>query len=231
MNVLMSKKWAGAERLPRDTGFIVCPNHVTEIDPLVISHFLYNHKVMPHFMAKASLFKIPVVGGILRTIRQVPVDRASGGAARSLEAAREAIRDGGGIIVYPEGTLTRDPDMWPMKGHTGAARLALQTGAPVVPIAHWGAQEVFPRYAKRLYLFPRRTSRVLVGDPVDLSDFRGGPMTKSSLEAATARIMDALTGLVAELRGETPPAERWDPAARNQKSTGRDFETGTGDTQ
>ncbi|WP_458115202.1 lysophospholipid acyltransferase family protein [Arthrobacter sp. D2-10] len=231
MNAMMAKEWKGAENLPRDTGFIVCPNHVTEIDPIVIGHFLYNNKVLPHFLAKASLFRIPVVGAVLRTTLQVPVERTTAGANHSLEVAREAIEGGGGIIIYPEGTLTRDPDMWPMKGRTGAARLALQTGAPVVPIAHWGAQEVFPRYAKRLYLFPRKTSRVLVGKPVDLSDLQGGPVTRTTLEAATSRIMDALTALVADLRGETPPAERWDPAARNQKTTGRNFGSSTGEVQ
>ncbi len=225
MNALMAKKWSGAENLPRDTGFIVCPNHVTEIDPVVIGHFLYNNKVMPHFLAKASLFKVPVFGAALRASLQVPVERTTAGANRSLEVAREAIESGGGIIIYPEGTLTRDPEMWPMKGRTGAARLALQTGAPVVPIAHWGAQEVFPRYAKRLYLFPRKTSRVLVGKPVDLSDFQGGPITRTTLEAATERIMTSLTELVGELRGETPPAQRWDPTAKKQKRTGRNFES------
>lgn len=221
MNALMSKEWKGAENLPRNTGFIACPNHVTEIDPIVVGHFLYNNKVLPHFLAKASLFSIPVLGAALRASQQVPVERTTAGANRSLEVARKAIEGGGGIVIYPEGTLTRDPDMWPMKGRTGAARLALQTGAPVVPIAHWGAHEVFPRYAKRLYLFPRKTSRVLVGKPVDLSEFRNGPITRSTLEAATNRIMDALTDLVAELRNETPPAERWDPAAGKQDALGR----------
>jgi 1-acyl-sn-glycerol-3-phosphate acyltransferase len=231
MNAMMSKEWKGAENLPRNTGFIVCPNHVTEIDPIVIGHFLYNHKVMPHFLAKASLFKVPVLGAVLRATIQVPVERTTAGANRSLDVAKEAIEGGGGIIIYPEGTLTRDPEMWPMKGRTGAARLALQTGAPVVPIAHWGAHEVFPRYAKRLYLFPRKTSRVLVGKPVDLSEFRDGPITRTTLEAATNRIMDSLTGLVAELRGEAPPAERWDPAAKNQKQMGRNFGSATGEGQ
>lgn len=231
MNAMMAKEWRGAENLPRNTGFIVCPNHVTEIDPIVIGHFLFNHKVMPHFLAKASLFKVPVFGAVLRATLQVPVERTTAGANHSLDVAREAIEGGGGIIIYPEGTLTRDPDMWPMKGHTGAARLALQTGAPVVPIAHWGAQQVFPRYAKRLYLFPRKTSRVLAGKPVDLSDLRDGPITKTTLDTATNRIMDALTAGVAELRGETPPAERWDPAAKNQKQTGRNFGSPAGEAQ
>ncbi|WP_026533020.1 lysophospholipid acyltransferase family protein [Arthrobacter sp. H41] len=223
LNLMMRKEWQGAEKLPRDTGFIVCPNHVTEIDPLVVSHFLFNQRVMPHFLAKASLFKVPVMGSILHTIGQVPVERTTAGANKSLEAARAAIASGGGIIIYPEGTLTRDPALWPMKGHTGAARLALQTKAPVVPMAHWGAQEVFPPYAKRFYLFPRKTSRVLVGEPVDLSEFYGKPITRATLDAATDRILDAITALLAELRQEEPPAQRWDAVARQQKRPGRDL--------
>ena len=225
MNALMAKEWHGQEKLPRGTGMIVCPNHVTEIDPVVVGHFLYNQGIMPHFLAKASLFSVPVIGSILRTIEQVPVERSSAGANRSLEAARKALADGGGIIIYPEGTLTRDPDMWPMKGRTGAARLALQTGAPVVPIAQWGAHEVFPPYAKRFYLVPRKRSRVLVGEPVDLSEFRDAPLTRTTLDAATDRILDAITDLLAELRGEQPHAERWDPAQKQQKPTRRDFGT------
>ncbi len=228
MNLLMAKEYSGQEKLPRDTGMIVCPNHVTEIDPIVIGHFLFNQGIMPHFLAKASLFGIPVIGSMLRTIQQIPVERSSAGANRSLEAARAALADGGGIIIYPEGTLTRDPDMWPMKGRTGAARLALQTGAPVVPVAHWGAHEVFPRYAKRFHLIPRKRSRVLVGEPVDLSEFRGAPLTRSTLDAATERILDAITELLSELRGQEAPAERWDPAAKHQGRIGRNVDAEDG---
>jgi 1-acyl-sn-glycerol-3-phosphate acyltransferase len=99
--------------------------------------------------------------------------------------------------------------------------MALESGIPVVPMAHWGAQEVLPRYATRLYLFPRKTSRVVVGDPVDLSAFEGRPLDRATLTAATNVIMDAITGLLAGLRGEQPPAQRWDPAAHNQSAHGR----------
>lgn len=221
INLLMAKKWERLDRLPNDTGFIVCPNHVTEIDPVVVGHMLYNQGVMPHFLAKASLFKIPVAGAALRAAKQIPVERGSGAAQRSLDVAREVMDEGGGIIIYPEGTLTRDPDLWPMRGHTGAARLALQTGAPVVPVAHWGAQQVLPPYAKRLYLFPRKTVRVLVGEPVDLSAFAGRPLDRQTLAAATERIMAALAALVGQLRGEEPPATRWDPVAHHQTTRGR----------
>ena len=223
MNLLMNKKWEGLEKLPAG-GFIAAPNHCTEIDPLVIGHMLYNQKRMPHFLAKGGLFKVPVVGAVLHATKQIPVERSTAGANRSLNVAKEVVAEGGAIIIYPEGTLTRDPELWPMKGHTGAARMALESGIPVVPMAHWGAHQVFPRYAKRFHMFPRRTSRVIVGDPVDLSAFEGRPLDKATLTAATAVIMDAITGLLATLRSEQPPAERWDPAAHNQSKHGRNIE-------
>jgi 1-acyl-sn-glycerol-3-phosphate acyltransferase len=228
LNAVLSRQWSGQEHLPTDRGFIVCPNHNTEIDPLVVGHYLYSSGHLPHFLAKESLFRIPVVGPLLRAARQIPVERSSAGANRSLLAAREVMEQGGAVILYPEGTLTRDPGLWPMRGRTGAARLALQTGAPVVPVAQWGANGLFPRYAKRFHLFPRKTAKVLAGPPVDLAEFQGLPITKSVLEAATGKIMDSVTALLAELRGEIPPAERWDPAAHQQKATGRDYATGDG---
>ena len=223
-NVFLKKDWEGAGNLPKDSGFIVCPNHVTEVDPVVVGHFLYNQGHPPHFLAKASLFKVPVLGPALKATNQVPVERVAAGAAGSLESAREALAAGRALVIYPEGTLTRDPDLWPMKGRTGAARLALQTGVPVVPVAHWGAQELFPRYAKRPSLFPRKRVRLVVGKPVDLSDLAGLPVTKAVLDDATDRIMAELTDMVAKLRGAQPPAERWDPVAKGQKKVGRSFE-------
>ncbi|WP_427018397.1 lysophospholipid acyltransferase family protein [Pseudarthrobacter sp. P1] len=225
-NLLMGKEWLGLEKLPQGQGFIACPNHCTEIDPIVIGHMLYNQKRMPHFLAKESLFRTPVVGPILRGAQQIPVERSGAGAGRSLIVAQEVLDDGGAVVVYPEGTLTRDPDLWPMKGRTGAARLALVTGAPVIPMAHWGAQEVFPRYAKSVKLFPRKKVRVLVGDPVDLSRFAGRTGDKATLEEMTAVIMADVTKLLAQLRGEEPPATVWDPSAHNQTQHGRNMERG-----
>ena len=225
LNLMMSKTWEGTEKLPAG-GFIAAPNHCTEIDPLVVGHMLYNQKRAPHFLAKASLFKVPGLGPLLTATKQVPVERSTAGANRSLQVAQEIVAEGGAIIIYPEGTLTRDPDLWPMKGHTGAARLALEGGIPVVPIAHWGAHEVFPRYGKTFHLFPRKRSRVVVGDPVDLSAFSGRPLDKATLTEATDVIMDAITTLLAGLRGEQPPAQRWDPAKQQQSKHGRFVERG-----
>lgn len=148
MNVMTGKSWKGFDSLPKG-GYIVCPNHLTEIDPLVVGHAIYSNGRLPRWLAKESLFKVPLLGWFLKKTGQVPVTRSSASAGESLKSAQKVLDAGGVIVIYPEGTLTRDPNLWPMVGRTGAARLALQTGAPVVPMAHWGDQELLPRYSKR----------------------------------------------------------------------------------
>ncbi|GAA1497696.1 lysophospholipid acyltransferase family protein [Paeniglutamicibacter kerguelensis] len=226
MNLMLSRTWKGFEKLPTG-GFILCPNHVTEIDPLVVGHAVYSNKRYPRYLAKESLFKVPVLGFVLRKTGQIPVARTSVGASESLLAARRVLDANGVIIIYAEGTLTRDPDLWPMRGHTGAARLALQTGAPVIPMGHWGAQDLFPRYAKGIKLFPRKRVTVNIGDPVDLDDLRGVPMTRSVLNEATERIMRAIAEDVAEIRGKEAPDVLWDPTEHGQATKGRNFERGS----
>jgi 1-acyl-sn-glycerol-3-phosphate acyltransferase len=113
--------------------------------------------------------------------------------------------------VYPEGTITKDPGEWPMVGKTGAARIALATGRPVLPMAQWGATEVMRPYRQELRLLPRKTMHVSVGEPVDLSDFADRPMDHDTLEEATDRIMDALSAELAKIRGGEPPAHRFVP--------------------
>lgn len=231
MNVLLGKEWHGLDKLPREEGFIVVPNHCTEIDPIVVGHMLYNQNVMPHFLAKDGLFKVPVVGAALKGANQIPVERSGAGAGKSLVAAQQVLDNKGAVVIYPEGTLTRDPELWPMKGRTGAARLALGTGAKVIPVAHWGAQEVFPRYAKGFKIFPRKKVRVVVGDPIDLSAFDGRDPDKATLEEMTEIIMAAITELLEGLRHEKAPAQRWDPTAHQQSTHGRFVERGADSTK
>ncbi|MCU6481847.1 lysophospholipid acyltransferase family protein [Arthrobacter sp. A2-55] len=226
MNLLTGKEWHGLEKLPVGEGFIVVPNHCTEIDPIVVGHMLYNQNLMPHFLAKDGLFRTPVLGAVLRGAHQIPVERSGVGAGKSLEGAERVLGEGGAVVIYPEGTLTRDPGLWPMKGRTGAARLALSTGAKVVPVAHWGAQEVFPRYAKGFKIFPRKKTHVVVGDPVNLDEFMGRTGDKATLEAMTEVIMADITALLEPLRGESAPAQRWDPTAHHQSTHGRFVERG-----
>jgi 1-acyl-sn-glycerol-3-phosphate acyltransferase len=150
----------------------------------------------------------------VRSLCAIPVYRGSSDAARSLHESAQRLKDGGAILFYPEGTCTRDPALWPMVGKTGAARLALESGAPVIPVAHWGAHELLPYGEKRPRLFPRKTFRVSVGPPVDLSKYAGRPPHASVLREATADIIAAITAQLAELRGQRAPETPYDPAGR-----------------
>jgi len=209
------------ERMPRTGAFVLAPNHYSEIDPVVMGAASWKLGRAPRFLAKASLFKNPVVGWFLRTSGQIPVERAGSNGHQALRAAEELVEKGRMVIVYPEGSLTRDPDLWPMRGKTGAVRIALERDIPIVPAAHWGTQAVLPRYSKKPSLFPRKTIDVIIGEPLDLSEYRGKPLDQAMLLKATGELMDAIAGLLAELRGEPAPAERWNPAAHGQKETGR----------
>ncbi|ALU40422.1 acyl-phosphate glycerol 3-phosphate acyltransferase [Kocuria flava] len=214
-------RWSGQEHLPASGGFVVVPNHLTELDPLTVAWALYDNGVLPRFLAKDSLFRVPVVGALLRATGQVPVLRGTADAAAALTAARAVLDAGGTVVVYPEGTLTGDPDGWPMTGRTGAARLALAAGVPVVPVAHWGDQEVLGRDAagrRRVSLVPRKDVRVRFGPPVDLSPWRRespdlarpGSGDRDRLQEATAAIMRAVTAELAVLRGQPAPDRPWD---------------------
>jgi len=117
------------------------------------------------------------------------------------------------LIFYPEGTATRDPDLWPMVPKTGIARLALTTGAPVIPVAQWGTQDILLYGTKKLSVIPRHMVKMLAGPAVDLSAYEGEPLSRDVLRAAATAVMADITGLLARLRGETPPAVPYDPAA------------------
>ncbi|HEV7741102.1 MAG TPA: lysophospholipid acyltransferase family protein [Pseudolysinimonas sp.] len=210
-----------AERIPAQGPFLMVANHYSDFDPLVTAYTLWKHGRVPHYLAKASLFRVPVVGAAFRATDQVPVERAIGGAA-PLAAAKDLIDKGLALVIYPEGTLTREPDMWPMRGKYGAARLALQHGIPVIPAASWGAQRVLPRWSKRISLFPRKEVEVILGEPLDLSPWVGKHESPKALAAATELMMDAITGLLEQLRDEKAPSgPRWDPAAHGQSEFGR----------
>ncbi|WP_233563879.1 lysophospholipid acyltransferase family protein [Cryobacterium tepidiphilum] len=222
MNLAARFEIEDAVKLPRSGAFVLAPNHYTEIDPVVMGVVAWKLGRLPRFLAKASLFDIPVVGALLRSSGQIPVAR--GGSARGkgpVQAAERLAREGGGVIVYPEGSLTRDPNLWPMRGKSGAVRIALEQGIPVIPAAHWGAQQLMGRYSKRISLFPRKTIRVKIGDPVDLSAFEGRPLDSATLAEATAVVMDDITALLEDIRGEKAPEKRWNPADHDQHETGR----------
>ncbi|MFE2540953.1 lysophospholipid acyltransferase family protein [Actinacidiphila glaucinigra] len=221
--MVFRRDWRGRHHIPDTGGFIVVMNHNSYLDPVAYGHFQYSTGRVPRFLAKSSLFTDGLVGAMLRRTGQIPVPRGTKDVAVALKAAVDAVNNGEGVVFYPEGTLTRDPDLWPMAGRTGAARVALRTRCPVVPVAQWGAHRVLPPYRKKPRLFPRTPHQVLAGPPLDLSRFYGRAITPALLAEVTEVIMNAITDLLAELRGEPAPtaahragAKRPMPAGSNQ---------------
>ena len=203
-------RWIDGERLPESGGCVVALNHLSHIDPVTAAHYLYDHGRKPLYLAKAGLFKNRALGAFLRACGQIPVQRGTRDAMSAYAAAVTAVRGGGVVVIYPEATITRDPELWPMRGKSGAARIALETGCPVIPVGQWGAQDILWPYAKRPHLFPRRTVTMQVGEPVDLDGLRGVPITSEIINEATDRIMAAITRQLELIRGEKAPDERYD---------------------
>jgi 1-acyl-sn-glycerol-3-phosphate acyltransferase len=204
MTLLFRHDFAGREELKRNGGCIVAVNHISYVDPFAVALFVHTSGRRPRFMAKHSVFRIPLLGRIVSGAKQIPVFRETADAGKALSAAVTAVANGECVVIYPEATVTKDPDLWPMAAKTGVARLALMTGAPVIPVGQWGAQAALG-LDKRPHLFPRKTLSVHAGPPVDLSEWAGAEPTTEVLRAVTERIMGAVAGIVGELRGEAPP--------------------------
>ncbi|MFE1644884.1 lysophospholipid acyltransferase family protein [Microbacterium sp. P01] len=223
-SILMKIRVRPGDSMPRNGAYVLAPNHYTEIDPIAVAIAIWRLGRPPRFLAKESLFHVPVLGWALRVTGMVPVARTSSSASarKTLDASETLVRHGRGVVVYPEGTLTRDPGMWPMRGKTGAVRLALEADIPLIPMAHWGAQNVMARYGKKVSFWPpRKLVTVAIGAPVDLSDLKGQHAKPAALAEATDRLMSAITLLLEDLRDEKAPAERWNPSAHGQRETGR----------
>ncbi|AKU16348.1 hypothetical protein VV02_11540 [Luteipulveratus mongoliensis] len=221
------RDWGGAEHIPQTGGFVVAANHISNFDHFPLAHYLVDHGRAPHFLAKSSLFKPPGVKQIMSGTGQIPVFRGTHQASEALSAATDAIRGGACVCVYPEGTITREAGYWPMTGKSGAARIALETGCPLVPLAIWGTEKILPPYVGKFVpkVLPRKPVAVRVGPPVSLDDLQGEPITAAVLNQATDRLMDAITVLLEEIRGEQAPAHRFDPRtdtpARSKKTRGK----------
>jgi 1-acyl-sn-glycerol-3-phosphate acyltransferase len=220
LSLIVKKDWRGEEFIPATGAAIVVSNHISYLDPFTLTHFLYNNGRAPRYLGKKGVFDTPIVGWVVRAAGQIPVERESTGASKAFGVAIAALRAGHLIGIYPEGTLTRDENLWPMTGKTGAARLALMTGVPVIPCASWGPQEVIPRYGRKIKLFPRTRVSILAGPPIDLSPWKGRESDPKALEEATNHIMDEMTDLLSQLRGEAPPAVRFDAKHSELPRTG-----------
>lgn len=204
--------WAGQDNVPQSGPVIIVANHISNFDPIVLGQYLIWSGRWPRFLGKSDIWRVPVLGWVARRCGQIPVYRNSERAGESLIHAEEALASGQAVAIYPEGTITADPDGWPMRGRRGAASLALATGAPVLPVVQSGAEQVLggKKISLKRLLGRRKDVHVSAGNVIDLSAFRGVVPTKQVLDEVTELFLDTLTAMRAELTGLEPPVGRYD---------------------
>ena len=198
-------RFSGLENVPAAGPCLVVCNHISYLDPFYTAVFVHRRGRVPRFLAKAGLWEVPVVGRMLVGAQQIPVYRGSVEAADSVRAAERALDEGKLIMIYPEGTITRDPGYWPMQSRTGVARLALARDVAVVPTVHWGTHLVYDHYGRRFRPLPRTVVVVRAGEPVDLSAYRGRPIDGALLREVTDLVMGCVRDLLADVRSEAAP--------------------------
>lgn len=214
MQTMTKQERAGMEYVsasyPPHDGVIIAANHMSWFDPLSIGHALWDAGRPPHFLAKDELFTMPGLSFIMKHTNQIPVYRETDSATDSIRDAIVALEHGETILIYPEGTMTRDEDFWMMTGRTGVAQLALASGAPIIPAAQWGPHQVMRPYRNEFKIFPRKTMVTHFGSPIDLSDYQDVPVTNKVLHEVTNLVVDTITEMLEEIRGEKAPKERLD---------------------
>jgi 1-acyl-sn-glycerol-3-phosphate acyltransferase len=211
ISLITKRTWTGAENIPKSGAAIVASNHLSYFDVLNLTHFLFKKGRAPRYLGKVGVFQVPIIGRILLAAGQVPVERETPNAGKAVDHAKRLLESGHLLGVYPEGTLTRDLDHWPMIAKTGLARLALSTNTQVIPVAQWGSQILMPTYSKKIKLFPRTKITIVAGKPVDLSPWFGKADDPQALIEATAKVMLEITKLLEEIRGQKRPEVIFDP--------------------
>jgi 1-acyl-sn-glycerol-3-phosphate acyltransferase len=206
--LLFRLRWRHLDRVPapQKGGVLIAINHLSHVDTILMARFVWTSGRVPRFMIKAGVFEWPIIGRMMAGAGQIPVYRGTTNAAQSLRDAVTALERGEAVVIYPEGTTTKDPDNWPMQAKTGIARLVLLSpDTPVVPIGQWGPHRMGGFSWKRFGR--RRTSFASVGEPLDMSRFRGKEPTGAILREITDEIMSAVRDEVAAVRGEPAPSE------------------------
>ena len=199
-------RMTGLEHLRHEKGVLVASNHLSFADPVSVTSFCLAGGRIPRYLAKASLWRIPIVGKVLASGGHIPVTRGTAEARNAYHGAVEAAARGECVVFFPEATFSDDDGHWPSpKVKNGVARVALESGLPVIPLANWGTHLLLPSKARFPKLFPRKTIELVAGPPVDLSDLIGQPINRATLDVATARIMRAVTDLLADIRQEPAP--------------------------
>jgi len=208
MQLWFNWRLEGLEKIPQEGPVIVAGNHLSYVDPLAHGYFVVKAGRRPRFLAKQELFDAPFIGTVLRGARQISVERGTGDRS-PLEDAGRAVERGEVVVIYPEGTTaTTHEDFSPGRGKTGAVRLSLATGVPILPVATWGGQFVWRRSGRQSLTFGRPIW-VVAGEPFDPSERLDGEADARRLRTLTDDLMGELDKLVADLRARYPT--RWTP--------------------
>ena len=214
--LLARTKVTGLDRLPAEGPVLLVLNHVSHLDPVYDAVTVHRAGRLPRFLAKNTLWNVPVLRSVLVNVEQIPVFRGTADASKSLEQAHKALREDKVILIYPDGTITKDPDGWPMMPKPGVARLALENDIPVVPVARWGTRDVYDHYKKKFRPFPRKQVTYKFGEPIDLSVYRDKEIDNHLLREVTDLTMRRVRELLGEVREQQPPEEFYSPARRSQ---------------
>jgi len=210
--LLFKIQWRHLDRIPPPSagGVIIAINHVSMTDTVLMARFVWQSGRIPRFLIKSGVFSLFGLGTIMRGAKQIPVYRGTKDASESLKDAVTALESGEAVVIYPEGTVTSDPDQWPMQAKTGIARLVLLAPhTPVVPVGQWGAQRRRgqPWFTK----LGRRTAAASVGEPMDLSRYAGREPDADTLREITDVIMAEVRAQVALVRNEDAPVVFFKP--------------------
>jgi 1-acyl-sn-glycerol-3-phosphate acyltransferase len=210
----------GLQNIPAEGPALLVFNHVSHLDPIFDAVTVHRAGRVPRFLAKNTLWNVPVLRSVLVGVEQIPVYRGTADAQKSLQEAHDALGRGKAIVIYPDGTITKDPDGWPMTPKVGVARLALAHDIPVIPAARWGTREIYDHYKKRFRPFPRKTVTFAFGEPLDLSAYRGREHDTQALREVTQLAMTQVQELLGEIRGEQPPAGFFSSARKSRGDDG-----------
>lgn len=184
-------KFSGLENIPEEGPTILAFNHRSYFDTMAMNLLIARTGRPCRFLAKRELFDNPLLGPIAKLVGGIRVDRGTG-SEEPLRKAIEALTAGEMVAIAPQGTIPRGPAFFEpvLVGRPGAAKLAMETNAPVIPVALWGTEKVWPRNQKlpSFDLLDRPTVSITVGPPVDIK--------RKSPDADTKRIMAALSSLL-----------------------------------
>ena len=195
----------GLENIPRQGPALLAFNHISYLDPLATAYVVDKAHRIPRFLAKSELFQDRRIAWILRGAKQIEVKRGTATAPMALDNAFAALNKGEVVVVFPEGSISEDADLTPLPPKTGAARLALGSGVPLIPCGVWGTQNIWPKGYDKNWWPPRQDILVRVGEPMHV---KGDRESTEDWRRVSEQLMDEITRLVASLRPAVPDRRR-----------------------